>query len=127
MGSSKKITSMGWSAFFIVIFVIVGGVMYYVYFFTTKNSLELYQEISFLDNFEEVQKLMLEGYEENFNEEDFHFIKDHSANRIGQFTLLEFEEKTFVIMTTPGAKNLKVLEVDELPEDIRKYFLALAQ
>ncbi|MGN4128176.1 hypothetical protein ACMGD3_24690 [Lysinibacillus sphaericus] len=127
MGSSKKITSMGWIAFFIVIFVIVGGLMYYVYFFTPKNALELYQEISFSNDFEEVQKLMLEGHEENFKEVDFNFIKDNSANRVGQFTLFEFEEKTFVIMTTPGAKNLKVLEVEELPEDIRGFFLELAQ
>ena len=107
MGSSKKITSMGWSAFFIVIFVIVGGVMYYVYFFTTKNSLELYQEISFLDNFEEVQKLMLEGYEENFNEEDFHFIKDHSAKSYRSIYITWVWGKNFCHHDNTGSEEFK--------------------
>ena len=71
---------------------------------------------------------MLEGYEDNFKEEDFEFIKklDTSPNRIGQFTLLEYDERTFVIMTSPGTKKLEVLAVDELPKDIRDYFLPSA-
>ena len=71
---------------------------------------------------------MLEGYEDNFKEEEFEFIKrlDTSPNRISQFTLFEYDERTFVIMTSPGTKKLEVLAVDELSDDIRNYFLQLA-
>lgn len=106
----------------------IGGATYYGFFYTPKNSIELYQAIAFADDFEEVKKLMLEGYEDNFKEEDFDFVKrlDTSPNSIGQFTLFEYDERTFVIMTSPGTKRLKVLAVDELPKDIRNYFLQLA-
>ena len=127
MGTAKQKTLKDWITFLILVFVIVGGVTYYVVFYTPKNSIELYQEISFADDFENVEKLMLEGYEDNFKEEDFEFIKrmDTSPNRIGQFTLFEYDERTFVIMTSPGTKRLEVLAVDELPKDIRNYFLQL--
>jgi len=125
---SKKKTLKDWTTFLLLVFLIVGGVTYYTVFYTPKNSIELYQEISFADDFEEVKKLMSKGYEDNFKEEDFDFIKrlDTSANRIGQFTLFEYDERTFVIMTSPGTKKLEVLAVDELPKDIRNYFLQLA-
>lgn len=128
MGFSKKKGLKDWITLLILIFVIVGGATYYVVFFTPKNSLELYQEISFADDFEEVKKLMLEGYEGNFKEEDFDFINrlDTSPNSIGQFTLFEYDEKTFMIMTSPGTERLKVLSIDELPKDIRNYFLQSA-
>ena len=129
MEISKKKTLKNRITFLILVLVIVGGATYYDVFYTPKNSLELYQAIAFADDFEEVKKLMLEGYEDNFKEEDFEFIKrlDTSPNRVGQFTLFEYDERTFVIMTSPGTKRLKVLAVDELPKDIRNYFLQLAQ
>jgi len=101
---------------------------YYILFFTPKDSLELYQAISFADDFEEAQQVMLEGYEGNFKEEDFEFINrlETSADRISQFTLFEYDEKTYLVMTTPGTERLKVLAVEELPEEIREYFLELA-
>ena len=116
-------------SFLILALIIVGGATYYDVFYTPKNSLELYQAITFADDFEEAKKLMLEGYEDNFKEEDFEFINrlDTSANSVGQFTIFEYDEKTFVIMTSPGTKRLNVLAVDELPKDIRNYFLQLAQ
>jgi len=106
----------------------LGGSIYVKFFFTPKDSLELYQAISFANDFEEVQnKLMLEGYQDNFKEEDFNFINsiDTSANRVGQYTLFEYEDKTFVIVTSPGTERLKVLSVEELPKEIRDYFLEL--
>lgn len=108
--------------------VILGLAAYYVLFFTPKDSLELYQAISFASDFEAAQKVMLEGYEGNFKEEDFEFINrlDTSADRIGQFTLLEYDEKTYLLMTTPGTERLKVLAVEELPEEIRDYFLGVS-
>lgn len=113
--------------FGIISFICVFGLIYYVYFYTPKNSLELYQAISFADDFEDVEKLMLEGYEDNFKKEDFNYINrlDTSANSVSQFTLFEYDEKTYVIMTSPGTSKLKVLAVEELPTDIRDYFSEL--
>jgi len=126
---SKEKTLKNWIAFLILVLVIVGGITYYDVFYTPKNSLELNQAISFADDFEDVKKLMLDGYEDNFKKADFEFINslDTSPNRVGQFTFLEYDERTFVIMTSPGTKKLEVLAVDELPKDIRNYFLQLAQ
>ncbi len=112
----------------ILMILVLGLAAYYILFFTPKDSLELYQAISFADDFEEAQKVMLEGYEGNFKEEDFEFINrlDTSADRTSQFTLFEYDEKTYLVMTTPGTVRLKVLAVEELPEEIREYFLEIA-
>lgn len=107
--------------------IILGIALYYVVFVTPKNSLELYQKISSADDYKDVQSLVLEGYVENFKEEDFKNMKDMSANSVSQFTLFEYEEKSYLLMTTPGTERLKVLRVDELPEDIRQYFLTLTR
>lgn len=129
MEISKKKTLKNRITFLILVLVIVGGGAYYKFFYTPKNSLELYQAISFADDFEDVKKLMLDGYEDNFKEDDFEFINslNTSPNRVGQFTFFEYDERTFVIMTSPGTKKLEVLAVDELPKDIRNYFLQLGQ
>lgn len=121
----KRKTPTNWIMFFIFFLIIVGGAVYYVLFFTPKNSLELYQEIHFADSFEDVQSLILDGYEDNFTEENFAYIQSNTANRVGQFTLFEFNEKSYVIMTFPGTGRLKILAVEELPEDVRELFLKL--
>jgi len=115
----------------IMIFVVLVSVSYYIHLFKPKNSVDLYQSMSFADDFEEAQSLMLEGYEANFKEEDFEFINgtDTQANSISQFTLFEYEEKSYLIMTSPGTqgiRKLKVLAVEELPTEIRDYFLELS-
>ncbi|MFD2445476.1 hypothetical protein ACFSO7_16050 [Bacillus sp. CGMCC 1.16607] len=127
-GIRREKTLKEWISFFTFVFILGGAVTYYVMVFTPKNSLELYQAISFAEDFDEVQKLMLQGYEDNFKEEDFEFIKSMNtrANKINQFTLFEYDEKAFVVMTSPGTKKLKVLSVEELPKDIRNYFLEIA-
>ena len=129
MEISKKKALKNRITFSILVLVLVGGGAYYKFFYTPKNSLELYQAISFADDFEDVKKLMLDGYEDNFKEGDFEFINslNTSPNRVGQFTFFEYDERTFVIMTSPGTKKLEVLAVDELPKDIRNYFLQLGQ
>lgn len=114
----------------IIIFVILVSVSYYFYLFKPKNSIDLYQLISFANSFEEAQSLMLEGYENNFKKEDFEFIngKDRGANSISQFSLFEYDEKSYLIMTSPGTQGiqkLKVLTVEELPKEIRDYFLEI--
>lgn len=114
-------------SFTILSVLIVGMAIYYIFFFTPKNSLELYQTISFADDFDEAQNVMLKGYESYFKKEDFDFINDlgNSPNRISQFTLFEYNQKTYMVMTTPGTKRLKVLAVEELPEEIEQYFLGV--
>ncbi len=111
--------------FFIVMIVFLGGAVFYKVFFTPKNSLELYQSISFADDAEEVQALFLEGYEENVDSKDLEYIMktDTSANRISQFTLIEYEDTSYLIMTTLGTEKLQILSMQELPEEIREYFL----
>lgn len=66
---------------------------------TPKNSLELHQKVTFANDFEEVQKLILDGYDDHVKEADFNYIKGRSANSVGQFTLIEYKEKSYVIMT----------------------------
>lgn len=89
MFSKKKKLKEG-SILFVVVLLIIGGYFYYEYFFTPKNSLELYQDITFADSVDEVQKLFLRGYEVNLTEEDLKYMRDHSANRVSQFTLFEY-------------------------------------
>lgn len=126
---SKKKTLRNWFFLLLLVLVIAGGATYYNVFYKPKNSLELYQAISTADSFGDAKKIMLDGYEDNFKEADFDFINslDTSPNRVGQFTFFEYDEKTFVVMTSPGTKKLEVLAVDELPKDIRNYFLQLGQ
>jgi len=126
---SREKTLKNQIVFLILVLVIVVGATYYDVFYTPVNSLELYQEIALADDFEDVKKLMLDGYEDNFKEADFEFINslDTTPNRVGQFTFFEYDERTFVIMTSPSTKKLEVLAVDELPKDIRNYFFQLAQ
>lgn len=116
-----------WISYLIFTAFIISAVMYYIFFFTPKNSLELYQSISFAADFDDVQKVMLEGYESNFTEVDYDFISnlEHSPNSIIQSTLFEYDEKTYILMTTPGTEKLKVLAVEELPEEIAQYLLEI--
>src|SRR5690606_34519720 len=100
---------------------------YYVLFFTPKDSLELYQELHFADDFEDVQKYMLEGYEDNFSEEDFNFIQNNVAKSVSQYTVFEYNQKSYLIVTSPGTKRLKILAVEELPEEVRQFLLELAR
>lgn len=132
MGRLKKMSLKSRLITGIMVFVVLISVSYYLHLFKPKNSVDLYQSMSFADDFEEAQSLMLEGYEANFKEEDFEFINgtDTRANSISQFTLFEYDEKSYLIMTSPGTqgiRKLKVLAVEELPTEIRDYFLELSQ
>lgn len=115
---------ISWLRLLVTAFIIISAIACYEYFLIPKNSLELYQEIAFAENYNKAQKIVLEGYESNFNKEDFEYINrnDTSPERISQLTLLEYESKTFVIMTSPGTEKMKVLAVEELPEELSEYF-----
>ena len=123
----KKKTAKNWIVFAIITFIMIGGAVYYVLFFTPKDSLELYQELHFADDFEDVQKYMLEGYEDNFSEEDFNFIQNNVAKSVSQYTVFEYNQKSYLIVTSPGTKRLKILAVEELPEEVRQFLLELAR
>lgn len=98
-----------------------------LYFYKPTNSIELYQSIAFSEDFEDGQELMLEGYESNLKEEDYNYIsrKLNSPYTVNQFTLFEYGNKTYILLTTPGTKKVEVLKVEELPVEIRNYFLEL--
>lgn len=112
----------------ILVFILGVGLIYYKMYFTPKNSLELYQALAFAENFESVQKKLMEkGYEGNITEEDFNAIKEGSMYKPSQFTVFEYYGKSFLIETTPGTERLKILSVRELPEDIRRFFSELPE
>lgn len=127
MGFQRGKSVTDWVILIIISVICISGSIYYLLFYTPKNSIELYQAISFADDFEDVQKLMLEGYEDNFKKEDFDYINslDTSTALVRQFTLFEYDSKTYVIETTPGTPLLKIFAVEELPLDIRNYFIEL--
>jgi|SRR5690606_6275960 len=123
----KKKSIRKWVTFIAFALLIVGGPLFYKYVFTPKNSVELYQELRFADNFEAVKKHILDGNENKFTEEDFKYIQNNSADWVGQFTLFDYGDKSYVVMTSPGTERLKILAVEELPEDIRAFFVELSE
>lgn len=127
MKDAKKKTAKDNIVFYLLVAIIFGGLIYYFYFLTPKNSLEMYQKLRFADDFEEAQKQVLEGYENNFTQEEFDFIQENNPDTIKQVTLFEYNQQTYVIMTSPGTEKLKVLDVEEMPEEAREFFLEMGQ
>lgn len=122
---TKKRTLKDWIIYIVIYLIIIAAAIYFVLFFKPRNSLELYQELHFAESFEEVQKQMLDGYEEHMTEEDFKWIQSYTPSQIGQFTIFDYNSTAYVIMTTPGTEILKVLAVEELPEEVRVFFYEL--
>ena len=86
-----------------------------------SNSLELMQT---LRNSENPASLFME--EKKFDAEIVEYIQEEfSPNMVQQFTILEFDEKSFLIQTTPGTTKLEIINIEELPEEMRNYFLSL--
>ncbi len=84
-----------------------------------SNSLELMQT---LRNSENPESLFLDT--KNIDYKIIEFIQEEfNPNMITQITLLEFDEKTYLIQTTPGTKKLKIIAIEELPNEIRQYFV----
>ena len=111
----------------IISLMIISVNWYNQFFYKPTNSIELYKSIAFSEDFEEGQELMLEGYESNLKEEDYNYISReiNSPYKVNQFTLFEYGNKTYILLTTPGTKKVEVLKVEELPVEIRNYFLEL--
>ena len=126
----KKMTLKNRIIAAILVFSILISFNYFIHLYKPTNSVDLYQSISFASDFEKAQKLMLKGYEDNFNEEDFEYMNrlETTAKSISQFTIFEYGDKSYIVMTTPGTnriQKLKVMAVEELPTEIREYFLEL--
>lgn len=121
-------TFMDWAILSFLLLIIIGLMIYTVYFNKPKDSVQLYEEIALVEDVEKVNELMVDGFEDNFKVEDINYIQrpENTANQIRQVTLLEYDEKTFVMSTTPGTKKLEVYAIEELPEDIRIYFTDMA-
>ena len=85
-----------------------------------SNSLELMQT---LRNSENPESLFMD--EKNFDAKIVDYIQEEfSPNMVQQFTILEFDEKSFLIQTTPGTTKLDIINIEELPEEMRNYFLS---
>lgn len=119
----------GWIILAVAIFVIGLMGLYYVYLYTPKDSIELYQSISNLNNIDEAEQIMLEGYEVNLNINDLDFLTEpgNAPTEIQQYSFFVYQDKTYIAMTTPGTNRLKVLKIDKLPEDIRKFFIEFSK
>ncbi len=84
-----------------------------------SNSLELMQTLRNSDN---PESLFIDS--KNIDYESIKYIQEEfDPNMISQFTLLEFDEKTYLIQTTPGTKKMEIIAIEELPTEIREYFI----
>lgn len=84
-----------------------------------SNSLELMQT---LRNSENPESLFLDS--KNIDYKSIEYIQEEfNPNMITQITLVEFDEKTYLIQTTPGTKKMKIIAIEELPIEIREYFI----
>lgn len=109
----KKIT-----AILLALLVVTAPIIYW-FMTNPSNSLELMQTLRNSDN---PKSLYLNS--KNIDYESIKYIQEEfSPNMISQFTLLEFDEKTYLIQTTPGTEKMKIIAIEELPTEIREYFL----
>ncbi|AMO85231.1 hypothetical protein B857_02435 [Solibacillus isronensis B3W22] len=85
-----------------------------------SNSLELMQTLRSAEN---PESLFMD--EDNFDADSVEYIQEEfSPNMVKQFTILEFDEKSFLIQTTPGTTKWEIINIEELPKEIKEYFLS---
>lgn len=115
----------------ILIFAILGVRAFLEFVYVPKNSIELYQAIMLNhdDNYNKVQKLTLDGYEDNFSEKVYKEILNSSTlpTSINQFTVIQYEGESFLIETTPGTLKLEILRVVKLPQELKDYISELTK
>lgn len=103
----------------ILVLLIVASPIIYRFITNPSNSLELMQTLRNSDN---PESLYLDP--KNIDYESIEYIQEEfDPNMISQFTLLEFDEKTYLIQTTPGTAKMKIIAIEELPVEIREYFI----
>lgn len=107
-------------AIFVALLVVSVPIIYWV-ITNPSNSLELMQT---LRNSENPESLFLNS--KNIDYKNIEYIQEEfNPNKVTQITLLEFDEKTYLIQTTPGTEKMKIIAIEELPLEIREYFMGL--
>ena len=113
----------------LLIVVISFGPLLYDYYTKPEDSLELYQELIFSEEFTSVHHLLEQGYEQYFSEEAYDVLKSEkgSPSMIRQFTVIQYDDGTESVLleTSPGTSELTILRAEVLPEAIENYFKAL--
>ena len=124
----ERKTFMDWAILSFLLLIIIGLIIYNGFFNKPKDSVQLYEEMALVEDVEKIRGLMVDGFENNFKVKDIAYIQhpENTASQIRQLTLLEYDEKSFVMSTTPGTKKLEVYTIEELPEDIKAYFANMA-
>ena len=100
------------------LFIVAAPIIYWT-LTNPSNSLELMKTLRNSDN---PASLFLDS--KNIDYESIKYIQEEfDPNTVSQFTLLEFDEKTYLIQTTPGTKKMEIIAIEELPTEIREYFI----
>lgn len=92
-----------------------------------KNALEMYQAVRSTVDYDQLEKLILEGYEKNVPVELYDEIINSSSdpNKIRQFTVVQYADETYLLETSPGTMKLNILGLDKAPDEIRDYLSTL--
>lgn len=124
----KGKTFMDWAILSFLLLIIIGLIIYQSFFNKPQDSVQLYEKIAYVEGIEQVNELMVAGFEDHFKTEDITYIQrpENTAQQIRQVTLFEYEDRSFVITTTPGTKKLEVYAIEELPEEMRAFFTEMA-
>lgn len=124
----KGKTFMDWAILSFLLLIIIGLIIYQSFFNKPQDSVQLYEKIAYVEGIEQVNELMVAGFEDHFKAEDITYIQrpENTAQQIRQVTLFEYEDRSFVITTTPGTKKLEVYAIEELPEEMRAFFTEMA-
>lgn len=103
--------------------------IYHNIYLAPSTSVELYRAITNIDNYKEAKKLLAGEDLEHFSQEDYEFIRnfENIPHIISQFTLLSYQDTAYLLRTTPGTEKLKIIQVEELPNDLQVYFQELVK
>lgn len=124
----KGKTFMDWAILSFLLLIIIGLIIYQSFFNKPQDSVQLSEKITYVEGIEQVIELMVASFEYHFKEEDITYIQrpENTAQQIRQVTLFEYEDRSFVITTTPGTKKLEVYAIEELPKEMRAFFTDMA-
>lgn len=111
-----------WIYTLILICLLIFGSIYYSFNIKPYNSIQLYQELNFSSE-KEIQDLFLNKEVDNLLLEQISNIQSGIPTSINQMTFLNYSDKTIMVITTPGTLQLKVIDIEQLPPEIRSYFL----
>lgn len=97
--------------------LIVGAPLVYWLLTNPSNSVALMQA---LRNADDPTAFYVNGAD--VDEQHIAYIQEHfDVQAVSQFTVLEFDEKAYVVETTPGTRKMNIIAIEELPEDMRAY------